>query len=151
MRELKRRVTELLYQRDGALTADLAREPAGFSIGQVPARLRPDAVTSMVCGFCSTGCALDIHVRDGHAVNVTPTADYSVNSGSACPKGWEALAPLRARDRATTPLLRSSGGALVPVSWETAIEAFVSRMKAIQAKHGPESVAFLGTGQMPSE
>ena len=49
----------------------------------------------MVCGFCSTGCSLDVHLRDGEAVNLTPTTDYPVNLGMACPKGWEALTPLR--------------------------------------------------------
>ncbi|HEY5921570.1 MAG TPA: molybdopterin-dependent oxidoreductase, partial [Kofleriaceae bacterium] len=145
------RIADLLHQRDGALTQQLAREPAGFGIGQVPARLRPDAVTSMVCGFCSTGCSLDIHIRDGRAVNITPTVDYSVNTGTACPKGWDALAPLRARDRATTPLVRAPDGNLAPVSWQTAIETFVTRLQAIKDNHGAESLAFLGTGQMPSE
>jgi assimilatory nitrate reductase catalytic subunit len=105
----------------------------------------------MVCGFCSTGCSLDVHLRRGEAVNVSPTADYPVNAGMACPKGWLALEPLRSADRATTPLLRDKSGRLVPVDWGQAIDAFVERTKAIQAKHGPESVAFLGTGQMPSE
>jgi assimilatory nitrate reductase catalytic subunit len=68
----------------------------------------------------------------------------------ACPKGWEALEPLRATDRATRPLLRIDGR-LTPVPWEKAIEELVARFKAIQANHGPEAVAFLGTGQMPSE
>jgi assimilatory nitrate reductase catalytic subunit len=145
------KLADLMYQRDGALTQELVREPAGFGIGQLPARLRPDAVTSMVCGFCSTGCSLDIHIRDGHAINVSPSSNYSVNAGTACPKGWEALTPLGAGDRATTPLLRSGSGALAPVSWQTAIDAFVTRMQAIKAKHGGEAIAFLGTGQMPSE
>lgn len=135
-----------LYERDGALTQDLARKPAGFGIGQVPKRLAPDTVTSMVCGFCSTGCSLDIHMRDGRAVNITPTVDYPVNAGMACPKGWEALTPLRARDRATTPLVAGQ-----PTSWDDAIEAMVAGFTAIQAKHGPEAIAFLGTGQMPTE
>jgi assimilatory nitrate reductase catalytic subunit len=43
------------------------------------------------------------------------------------------------------------GGRLTPVSWEEAVGAMVSRFKAIGAAHGPQSVAFLGTGQMPSE
>jgi anaerobic selenocysteine-containing dehydrogenase len=149
--ELKQRIAALVHQRDGAQTRTLARQPAGFGIGQVPSRLAPDAVTSMVCGFCSTGCSLDVHVRDGRAVNITPTADYTVNAGMACPKGWDALAPLRARDRATTPLLRGGDGRLAPVSWDTAIDTFVARFKAIEDKHGAEAMAFLGTGQMPSE
>jgi assimilatory nitrate reductase catalytic subunit len=133
------------------LTQDLVRTPGGFGLGQVPERLAPQATTSMVCGFCSIGCSLDVHLRNGVAVNLSPNADAPVNLGKACPKGWEALAPLAAEDRATVPLLRDASGRLAPVEWATAIEAFVTRMKAIQAKHGRSSVAFLGTGQLPSE
>jgi assimilatory nitrate reductase catalytic subunit len=144
-------ISNLLRRAHGPLTRDLEREPGGFGLGQVARRLKPDATTGLICGFCSTGCSLDVHLRDGAAINVSPTNDYPVNAGAACPKGWEALAPLRAPDRATTPLLRGANGRLAPVSWATAIETFAERMKAIQAKHGPASVAFLGTGQMPSE
>jgi assimilatory nitrate reductase catalytic subunit len=146
-----RRVAALLHQRHGPLTADLARAPGDFGLGQVPARLLPDAVARVVCGFCSTGCSLDVHLRRGVAINLSPTKDYAVNLGTACPKGWEALTPLRAPDRATVPLLRGPDGRLEPVAWTTAIEAFVSRTRAVQARHGAESVAFLGTGQMPTE
>jgi assimilatory nitrate reductase catalytic subunit len=145
------KLRDLMNQLDGPLTRALAREPGGFGLGQVPAHLRPDGLVSLVCGFCSTGCSLDVHVRDGRAVNVTPTADYSVNAGAACPKGWEALAPLAANDRATTPLVRGADGSLEPADWATAIDVLVTRFKAIQAKHGAESIAFLGTGQLPSE
>jgi assimilatory nitrate reductase catalytic subunit len=106
----------------------------------------------LVCGFCSTGCGLEVHLREGAAVNLSPSTRYAVNLGMACPKGWEALSPLRSPDRATEPLLRSERGAsLSPVSWDTALETFTSRFRAIIDQHGPESVAFLGTGQIPSE
>ncbi|HEV3025031.1 MAG TPA: molybdopterin oxidoreductase family protein, partial [Pirellulales bacterium] len=36
-------------------------------------------------------------------------------------------------------------------TWETALATFVERFKAIQGEHGPESVAFLSTGQIPTE
>ena len=147
----RRTLPRLLRQRDGALSAELARRPGGFGLGQVPVRLAPDRTTSMVCGFCSTGCSLDVHIKDGEAVNVSPTAAYPVNLGMACPKGWEALTPLRAPDRAVTPLRRDGRGRLVPVSWDDALDAFVDRFKDIQARHGAASVAFLGTGQVPTE
>src|SRR5688500_4800360 len=102
----------LFRQRSGVLTAELVREPGGFGLGQVPARLQPDATTSMVCGCCAVGCSLDIHLQDGAAVNLSPTTDYPVHLGRACPKGWEALTPLRAADRATTPLWRDAKGRL---------------------------------------
>lgn len=141
----------LLRRRSGPLTADLVREPGGFGLGQVPARLKPDATTSMVCGFCSTGCSLDVHLRDGVAVNLTPTTNYPVNLGMACPKGWEALVPLRAPDRATSPLWRDAKGRLRPIGWEAAASAFAARFKELLDAHGPESVAFLSTGQITTE
>ena len=127
------------------------REPGGFGLGQVPSRLKPDATTDMVCGYCSTGCSLRVHLRKGEAVGLSPAPAYSVNLGMACPKGWEALAPLEADDRATTPLLRDARGRLQPVDWPTALEAFTTRAKAIQARHGSEAMAFLGTGQITTE
>jgi ferredoxin-nitrate reductase len=142
----------LLRQWTGPLTADLVRTPGAFGLGQVPARLNPDAVTTMVCGFCSTGCGLKVHLKDGEAVNLTADPDYPVNLGMACPKGWEALTPLDAADRATTPLLRNAdSGKLEPVSWVRAMNEFVTRMKGIQERHGKHSIAFLSTGQMCTE
>ncbi len=141
----------LIHQRDGKLTRELLLEPAGHGLGQVPSNRMPDATTTMVCGYCSTGCGLKVHLKDGQAINLTPTTEYPVNLGMACPKGWEALTVLDAPDRATTPLLRNTGGQLVPVDWDTAMVEFVSRMKRIQQQHGPHSIAFLSTGQIPTE
>jgi assimilatory nitrate reductase catalytic subunit len=141
----------LLRQRDGPLTRELVQQPGKFGLGKVPARLKPDATTNVVCGFCSTGCGLNVHLRDGRAVNLTASADYPVNLGMACPKGWEALTPLSAPDRGTTPLLRNAAGKLEPVEWDAAMREFTARFKAIQARHGAESVAFISTGQMVTE
>ena len=141
----------MLYQRDGHLTRDLLRTPGGFGLGQVPARRKPDATTDVVCGYCSTGCSLTVHLRDGAAVGLTPAADYPVNRGVACPKGWEALTVLEADDRATAPLRRDAGGVRRPVSWDEALRTMVERFRTIQAAHGPEAVAFLSTGQMATE
>lgn len=142
---------QILHQSDGPLTRQLVRTPGGFGLGQVPQRLAPDATTTSVCGFCSTGCGLEVHLKDGAAVNLSPARDYPVNIGMACPKGWEALAPLRAKDRGTAPLLRNAQGELAPVSWPVALDTFTQRIKAIQKKHGPASVAFISTGQIPTE
>ncbi len=133
------------------MSSDLTLHPGDFGLGKVPARFKPDATTTMVCGFCSTGCGLNIHMKDGRAVNLTPATDHPVNLGMACPKGWEALTPLGASDRATTPLLRNAAGELEPVDWDTAMQVFTLRFKAIIDQHGPDSVAWLGTGQICTE
>lgn len=145
------RLRRVVYDKSGPLTRELLRRPGGFGLGQVPDKVKPDATTTMVCGFCATGCGLDIHLKDGQAINLSPATEYPVNLGMACPKGWEALTPLRSPDRALTPYLRDQHGVLRPTDWQTALDTFVTRFKAIQAKHGPESVAFLSTGQITFE
>ena len=140
-----------LREWTGPLTRDLVQKPGEFGLGMIPDHKRPDAVVNSVCGYCSTGCNLRIHLREGQAVNLSPSADYPVNLGMACPKGWEALTPLRAPDRATTPLLRDASGTLQPIDWTTAATHFAERLKSIQASHGPDSLAFISTGQIPTE
>ncbi len=140
-----------MFERSGPLTKELLLQPANFGLGMAPDGLQADAVAGSVCGFCSTGCNLSVHLRDGVAVGLTPAGDYPVNLGMACPKGWESLAVLDASDRATAPLLRNTSGRLEPVSWDIALRTFVERMKAIQAQHGPHSIAFLSTGQIVTE
>ena len=146
-------LTDLLRARTGPMTADMVLHPAEFGLGRVPARLQPAATTTAVCGFCSTGCALKIHLNDrGEAINLTADGDDPVNLGMACPKGWEALTPLAAPDRATAPLLRESRGSkLAPVSWERALAVFTEKFKRIQQRHGPHAIAFLSTGQIVME
>lgn len=142
----------LIHQKDGPLTRELLRQPGGFGLGQVPARHQPDRTSQMVCGYCSTGCSLNIHLKDHQAVGLTPSSDSPVNIGMACPKGWEALTVLDSDDRAITPLLRNEQtGQLDPIDWLQAADVFVDRIKSIQKEHGNDSVAFLGTGQLPTE
>lgn len=140
-----------LFDRAGPLARELHLAQGGGELGLVPQRWRSDATTTVVCGFCSTGCGLDVHLQRGKAVGLTPNAAYPVNQGMACPKGWEALAVLDSPDRATKPLLRDAHGRLTPVSWDQALRTFTERMKAIQKTHGPESIAFLSTGQIVTE
>jgi anaerobic selenocysteine-containing dehydrogenase len=142
----------IFRQWHGTLTQELVQHPGDFGLGNVPAKHAPNDTTRATCGFCSTGCSLDIHLKDGVAVNLTPTADYPVNLGMACPKGWEALNCLSAPDRATTPLLRNpETGKLEPTDWDEAMQVFTLKFKAIMDQHGPESVAFLSTGQICTE
>jgi anaerobic selenocysteine-containing dehydrogenase len=89
----------LLIQRTGPLTQRLALNPSGHSSQLIPTRMAGDRVVGSVCGYCSTGCNLSIHLRGQQALGLTPAPGYPVNLGMACPKGWEALAVLDAPER----------------------------------------------------
>ena len=141
----------LVHARSGPLTSELLREPGQFGLGQTPKGFVPEHVTTMVCGYCSTGCGLRILLKESEAVSLTPSTEYPVNLGMACPKGWEALTALDAPDRATVPLLKDASGTLQETNWDTAMTIMVERIRDVQKEHGPDSVAFLSTGQIATE
>ena len=140
-----------IMQEKGPLTSLLVRQRGKFGLGQVPAKQEPDATTTAVCGYCSTGCGLNLHLKDGEAINLSASTHYPVNAGMACPKGWEALTPLSAPDRGTRPLIRKSDGERRAVSWDEALHTMCTKFKEIGREYGPESVAFISTGQIPTE
>ncbi len=144
-------IKDLIYQKQGPFTEELELGNSLFGFGKLPKRLLPEKIVKSVCGYCSTGCCLDVHIKDEKAVNVTPTVDYPVNLGSACPKGWEVLTPLKASDRALYPLLRNKEGKLERTSWALAMSEFVNNFTRIQRMHGKDSLAFLSTGQITTE
>ncbi len=136
---------------DGVLTERLVQEPAAYGLGRLPKTVKPDATVNSVCGFCGTGCSLKVHLKEGEAVNLSAQTSYPVNIGMACPKGWESLTPLKAKDRATTPLMRNADGQMEAVSWERAMDLFVRQFKGILKTHGAGAAAFLSTGQIVTE
>src|SRR6185437_2950137 len=46
---------------------------------------------------------------------------------------------------------RQPDGSMKDASWDEAMQLFVSKFKGIMTEHGPDSVAFLGTGQICTE
>ncbi|MGB7344948.1 MAG: nitrate reductase [Pirellulaceae bacterium] len=147
----KFQLPQLLQARTGKMTRELLLQPGEHGLGMTPEPMKADQTTTATCGYCSTGCGLRMHVRDGEAIGLTPETKYPVNLGMACPKGWEALRVLDSDDRATEPLIRQPDGEFKAVSWDDALTVFCDRFKGIQEQYGPESVAFLSTGQIASE
>ena len=136
----------------GELTEKLVQDRGCFDMGVIPPGRAAHASTSAVCGCCSVGCLLNIHLRDGEVVNLSPDQDYPVNRGMACPKGWEALTTLQSERRARVPMSRSSRNSLLQeIDWPTAAHTFCERFSGIIESHGPESVAFLTTGHICTE
>ena len=103
------------------------------------------------CNLCALACNLDFYVENGKIEKVSPTVDYPVNQGFCCIKGLnldKQQTKIKARK---TPLLKDENGNMKEISWEEGFKTFAEKMTAIQEKYGKESVAFISTGQMPTE
>ncbi|MBS6185441.1 MAG: molybdopterin-dependent oxidoreductase, partial [Clostridium celatum] len=103
------------------------------------------------CNLCALACNIDFYVENGKIAKVSPTVDYPVNKGFCCIKGLnldKQQTKVKARKR---PLLRDENGEMKEISWEEGFKTFAKKMTSIQEKYGKESVAFISTGQMPTE
>ncbi len=101
--------------------------------------------TKGVCRYCGTGCGLYKGVKDGKLVAVKGDKDNH-NKGFLCLKGFLLPQILDAEDRLLHPLIRKDGK-LVTASWDEALDFVAKRFTDSIAKHGPDSVAFYGSGQ----
>ncbi|HKF47524.1 MAG TPA: molybdopterin-dependent oxidoreductase [Terracidiphilus sp.] len=120
-------------------------------LGFTSARMQADRWVNSTCGYCSVGCGMQLGVRAGKVVSVRGNPDHPVNRGKLCPKGLAEHYAIEAEGRAQYPLLRTSGGTLARVSWDDALTTMVQQFRAVQHKHGADSVGVISTGQLVTE
>jgi assimilatory nitrate reductase catalytic subunit len=102
------------------------------------------------CPYCALQCGMSLTSEQGRYV-VAPR-DFPTNRGGLCRKGFTAAALLDARDRLTEPLVRArKGGALLPTSWDKALDHIAARLRDIQAAAGRDAVGVFGGGGLTNE
>jgi ferredoxin-nitrate reductase len=105
-----------------------------------------------ICPYCGVGCRLAFEGIVGPALRVRGVADAPGNLGRLCAKGALLGPTSTSDDRLTQPLLRTGRpGRLHPTTWEAAVEHVARRLRALIAAHGPDAVAFYGSGQLDTE
>lgn len=48
-------------------------------------------VVKTICPYCSVGCGIEMHVKDGQVVHVKGDPDHPINEGALCSKGASVL------------------------------------------------------------
>ncbi|HVU51785.1 MAG TPA: molybdopterin-dependent oxidoreductase, partial [Polyangia bacterium] len=77
--------------------------------------------------------------------------DFPVNRGQMCVKGFTSAELLDHPARVMTPLLRGRAGALVPASWDAALDFVAERLLAIRERHGAAALGAFGSGALTNE
>lgn len=103
------------------------------------------------CNYCALACNLDFYTEDGKIKRVVPTPNYPVNKGFSCIKGLNLDKQCTKFNGSKKPLLKMNDGERKAIEWKEAFDLFASKMTAIQEKYGKESVAYISTGQLPTE
>ncbi|MEA2029190.1 MAG: nitrate reductase [Campylobacterota bacterium] len=118
--------------------------------GKISKAKAVDKWVKSTCGYCGVGCGLYIGVKDGKTLYTKGDPLHPVSQGTLCPKGLTQHEIVGASNRLTTPMIRK-GKKLEAVEWDEAFTHVSDKFKAIQAKHGKNSVACISTGQFLTE
>ena len=107
----------------------------------------PDRWVQSTCVLCSTGCAVDLGVKENRLVGIRGRAVDRVNKGRLGPKGLHGWIANESCDRLTSPMLRH-GNRLEAVSWEDAFQVLVGRSRDLINRYGGGTIGFYNSGQM---
>ena len=104
------------------------------------------------CPYCGVGCQLDLNVdrASNRIVRVTTLVGSVPNDGNTCVKGRFGMDFIAGPDRLRMPLVRENG-AFREASWEEALRLVADRLLDIRERHGPDSLAGLGSAKATNE
>src|SRR3954463_15652792 len=107
----------------------------------------PDRWVQSACIYCSTGCGIDIGVKDGRIVGVRGREVDRVNRGRLGPQGLYGWQGEHRPHPPTRPLVRD-GNDLREATWDEAMTRIVDQCRQTIEQYTPDAVAFYNSGQL---
>jgi len=93
-------------------------------------RIKGAKETQTICPFCSVGCGIIVHTKDGKVVNTEGDPDHPINEGTLCSKGASLYQVINNPLRLTKPKYRAAGAAeFKEVEWDWALDEIAKRVK----------------------
>ncbi|WP_374630292.1 formate dehydrogenase subunit alpha [Pannonibacter indicus] len=112
----------------------------------------PERAVVTTCAYCGVGCSFKAEMRGDELVRMVPYKDGKANRGHSCVKGRFAWGYAQHQDRILKPMIREAiSDPWREVSWDEALGFAADRMKAIQAKHGRQSVGVITSSRCTNE
>ncbi|MDT8407609.1 MAG: formate dehydrogenase subunit alpha [Methylococcales bacterium] len=112
----------------------------------------PDQSVITTCAYCGVGCSFRAEIKGEEVVRMVPDKNGGANHGHSCVKGRFAFGYATHKDRITQPMIRDSiDQPWREVSWEEAIGFAADKLKAIQQKHGRDSIGGITSSRCTNE
>jgi len=93
-------------------------------------RIKDAKETKTVCPYCSVGCGIIVHTKDGKVVNTEGDPDHPINEGTLCSKGASLYQLINNPLRLTKPKYRAAGATeFKEVEWDWALDEIAKRVK----------------------
>jgi formate dehydrogenase major subunit len=93
-------------------------------------RIKGAKETTSICCFCSVGCGLLVHTREGKVINIEGDPEHPISEGSLCSKGSSIFQVVNNPNRVLKPRYRAPGAtAWKEVEWDWALDQIARRVK----------------------
>ncbi len=113
---------------------------------------QPEHSVVTTCAYCGVGCSFKAEMKGDKVVRMVPYKGGEANQGHSCVKGRFAFGYATHKDRIKEPMIRESiDQPWQKVSWEEAIQFAATRLKAVQAKYGRESIGGITSSRCTNE
>ncbi|MGH7169045.1 MAG: molybdopterin oxidoreductase family protein, partial [Gemmataceae bacterium] len=111
-----------------------------------------DVLGETICPYCGVGCRLRLEGTAERVGRIRGVENAPANLGRLCAKGAQLGPTIRTSDRLSSPLFRlSRTDAFQAADWDTVLSHVAEMFTDIVRSHGPDAVAFYGSGQLDSE
>jgi formate dehydrogenase major subunit len=91
--------------------------------------------TRTICPYCSVGCGIIVHTKDGKVVNTEGDPEHPINEGTLCPKGASIMQLVNNDLRVLKPMYRAPGAdSFKEVEWDWALDQIARKVKDTRDK-----------------
>ncbi|MDP9086586.1 MAG: molybdopterin-dependent oxidoreductase, partial [Pseudomonadota bacterium] len=98
------------------------------------------------CAYCGVGCGVEAVVTGARTAIIAGDEKHGANRGKLCSKGTHLGETIGLEGRLLHPMIGER-----KTSWDEALDLVAGRLAETIAEHGPDSVAFYGSGQLLTE
>jgi formate dehydrogenase major subunit len=107
----------------------------GFDLSSAEAyardlRIKGAKETTTICCYCSVGCGILVHTKEGKVISAEGDPEHPVSEGSLCSKGASLYQTVNNESRLRKPRYRAPGSAAwKEVEWDWALDQIARRIK----------------------
>jgi len=93
-------------------------------------RIKGAKETTTICPYCSVGCGILVHTKDGKVINTEGDPNHPINEGTLCAKGASLYQMANNPVRVTKPMYRAAGSdKWKEVEWDWALDEIAKKIK----------------------
>lgn len=112
----------------GAVGAGVTSHEASAEMPE--ARIKGAKETKTICPYCSVGCGMIAHTKDGKLINAEGDPDHPISEGTLCSKGASLYQIVNNPARLTKPKYRAAGASeWKEVEWDWALDEIAKKIK----------------------